>query len=579
MKRALSGFALTTILVMLAACTSQPTPTTIPQTTPTQVIITAVTTRVPATPAALAVGSPTTASSTRPAPTNTPVLHRGGDYKELLGTDAVSFQIYQTTDPSSRVYQDKVYASGLWLRDPQTLQPIPGMAESWTVSPDGKTYTFNLRKDIKWSDGTPLTANDFEWTYVQASKPENKYPYIDTFKDIATYTATDDYVLQIGLKDSTCIGLTTVDAITPLPKHIWSKYDWSDPNKNPEILNPTVVSGPYKLKEWRRDDHATFVRNDLYYRGAPNFDSDTVRIVANSVTQLALLKSGDADTAAVGLSDYADAKKTDNLQVYSWDPAMPEWDYIGFNLRRPLLKDVEVRHALSYAIPRQTMADQIFNGLAKPTFSAFAPSSWVFNPDVPRYDYNIDTAKATLQKAGYKLDANGKLLDKDGKPVVKLKILYNTGNPQRQQIATTAQQEFKKLGIDADLTGMEFQAYLDYLKREPFDYDLFVLGWRTTLEPYFSYQIWSEANIPALNTGAYVNKEVGNLFDQANHPPCGDNSRKSVFQQIQKIISTDAPYIFLTYRTGYTFLNKRVTPNAPTQLGISYFPEQWYINK
>lgn len=572
--KAILVFCVGLAFVLLVACAEPATPTPEPT-----VILAKVPTRAPATATATlarATATPPTATSALPTATSVP---RGGDFKEVVATDAKSFHVYQTTDTTSHLYQDKVYASGLWLRDPKTMQPIPGMAESWTISSDGRTYTFKLRKDLKWSDGVPLTANDFEWTFIQANTPGNRYPYLETFSNIASFKATDDYVLEVVLKEPLCTGLMVADAITPLPQHVWSNYSWSDPAKNPEITNPTVVSGPYKLKEWKRDDHATFIRNDLYYRGAPNFDSDTVRIVPAAAQQLQLLKSGDVDSAPVGIPDYPDAKKLDNLKSYEWEPEVPEWDFIGFNLRRPLLKDVQVRNALSYAIPRQTIADTVYRGLAKPMFSAYAPTSWVFNPDVVRYDYDIETAKATLQKAGYKLNAQGKLLDKDGKAIPRLKILYNTTNDRRKQVATSAQTEFKKLGIDADVVGMEFDAYLDYIKKDPFDYDLYILGWRTSFDPYFSYQVWSQTNIPLLNTGAYVNPDVDKLFDQSNHPPCDTDSRKKVFQQIQKTISADSPYVFLVYQTGFALLNKRIVPNEPTRLGISYFPEQWYINK
>ena len=533
----------------------------------------------PETPAPPSIPTPAptkTPTTLRPTPTEL-IPQKGGDFAEAITTDAVSFHLYQTTDATSRMYQDKVYASGLWLRDPKTSQPIPGLAEAWTTSNDGKTYTFSLRKDLKWSDGTPLTANDFVWTFEQADKLENKYPYTDSITNIASYLAKDDSTLEITLKEAACIALTSVDAITPLPKHVWSKLDWNNPAKNPEIAFPSVVSGPYKLKEWQRGDHATFVRNDLYYRGAPYFDSYTIRIVPDSAKQFQMLKGGDVDTAPVAASDFADARKVDSLKLYEWNPAAPEWDFIGFNLRRPFLKNVLVRQALAYAIPRDAIADQIFNGLAKPTYSVFAPTMSVFNPDVPRYDYNPDTAKATLQKAGFKLDANGKLVDSSNKPVPKLRILYNIGNKQREQIGMVAQGEFRKLGIESDLLYADFSTYVDFLRKEPFDFDLFILGWHTPVEPYLSYQMWSEANIPQLNLSAYVSKQVEELFGQSNRPPCDADARKKIFAQIQKTISTDVPYIFLTYRTGYAFVNKRVLPNEPTPLGITYAPEQWFF--
>lgn len=539
----------------LAACASPETPPSTPTLVPTRALPTAAPSPTPLTP------------------------QRGGDFRDVIASDAVSFHPYQTTDATSRLYQDKVFASGLWLRDPKTLRPIPGMAEQWSSSNDGKTYTFALRQDLKWSDGTSLTAHDFVWTFEQASKPENKYPYAEGLGNLVSYIAKDDYTLEITLKEATCIALTSVDAITPLPKHIWSQLDWNDPAKNPEIRFPSVVSGPYKLKEWQRGDHITFVRNEAYYRGAPYFDSYTIRIVPEPTKQFQLLQAGEVDTAPVSASDFADARKADHLKLYEWEPAAPEWDFIGFNLRRAFLKNVQVRQALAYAIPRDAIAAQIFNGLAKPTYSIFAPTMSVFNPDVPRYDYNLDTAKATLQKAGYKLDANGKLVDSANKPVPKLRILYNVNNKQRELIGGVVQEQLKKLGIESDLLYADFATYVDYLRKEPFDYDLFILGWRTPIEPSLAYPMWSEASIPQLNLSAYVNKEVERLFDQATKPPCDDESRKKIFAQIQKLISTDAPYIFLTYRTGYAFVNKRVVPNAPTPLGIAYSPEQWFIVK
>ncbi len=427
---------LTTALVLLAACAPAPAAPTQPAATQAP----AVTQAPSSTQAAQA--------TSQPAPTTgSPV--KGGDFKEAAPADAKSFHPFLSADEQSFSYQGSVYASGLIAYDPKTLDPIPNMAQSWDVSLDGKTYTFHLRKDLKWSDGTPLNAQDFVWTYQQASNPANKYPYIDNMKDIVSFKALDDYTLETTLDSATCTGLFVADPVTPLPKHIWEKLDWSDPTKNPQIQNPTVFSGLFGLKEWKRDDHATFARNDSFFRGAPNLATDTVRIVPNPSVAFQMLKSGEIDYAKVAPADYSDAKKVNILQEYNWEPAASSYSYIGFNLRRPFLQDVEVRHALSYAIPRQAIADKVYNGLWKPTYSAYTPSSWVYNPDVPKYDYAMDTAKATLTKAGYKLDANGKLLDKTGKPAT-LKIYYRQGSTTSEQIATIAQQQFMILNQHPD---------------------------------------------------------------------------------------------------------------------------------
>ncbi len=111
-------------------------------------------------------------------------------------------------------------------------------------------------------------------------------------------------------------GWNNADAVTPFPRHIWEKYDWSDPTKNPEINAPTVGSGSYKLKEWKRDDHATFVANDHYWEGRPNLDSLTLRVFGTQALAYQALKSGRSGLASFQPSDYADAKKQPNINVY-----------------------------------------------------------------------------------------------------------------------------------------------------------------------------------------------------------------------------------------------------------------------
>ena len=283
-------------------------------------------------------------------------------------------------------------------------------------------------------------------------------------------------------------------------------------------------------------------------------------------------------SAPVSAANYAEAKQADNLAYYEWGPAQSIWYFIGFNFRRSALQDVELRHALSYAIPRDAIVANVFNGLAQPTYSTYSPSNWVYDANVAKYDYDIDQAKTILDNAGYKLDANGNRLDKSGNPI-QLKIYFPSTDPQRQQIALIAQEEFGKLGIHVDINGLEGSALFDYLNNHPNDWDMWVGLSRDTSDPYFMYQAWSESTIPDINTGAYVNKDVENLFAQGNTPPCDQASRLQVFQRIQEDISQDSPYIFLVATKGYAFVNKRVTVNPPTPLGINYRINEWSVNQ
>jgi peptide/nickel transport system substrate-binding protein len=452
---------------------------------------------------------------------------------------------------------------------------VPEAAKSWAISEDKLTYTFILRDDLFWSDGKPITSADYKWTFEQALKPENAYPYISNLKPIASYEAPDPKTIVVKLTEPLVVGLETADAVTPLPKHIWESLDWKDPQKNPQILAPTVSSGPYILKEWEKDNRAVFVANDRYYRGRPLIDTFTYRVVPSSEIAYQMLKTGEVDVAGFTPDNYAEAKKLPNVTVYEWWPAAATWMYLGFNLRRTPLQDPDVRHALAHAIDRDAIAEYVLNGLARPTYSAFTPSSWVYNPDVPKYEHDVERAKSLLDQAGWKVGPNG-IRQKDGKPL-KLRLIYGPNTSKTaERVVTIAQQAWGDVGVEVEVQGMEWGTYLSQIKGEPFDWDVNFGLWSSTIEPHWMNQIWREDSIPSLNYPAYVNKRVEDLFDQGVRE-FDREKRKKIYQEIQLILSTDSPYVFLTFNLSYIGISNKVGGIEPTSIGIGYNREQWFI--
>jgi peptide/nickel transport system substrate-binding protein len=508
-------------------------------------------------------------------PTDAPAGKQGGSIVVATTSDAVTFHPYLKSDSASSSYQGLVYGGDLLTYDPRTLEKRPEMAKSWTISDDKLTYTYTLRDDLVWSDGTPMTSADWKWSFDQAIKPENKYPYLSNLKPIASYEAPDPKTIVVKLKEPLVVGLETADAVVPLPKHIWEKLDWSDPQKNPQILAPTVSSGPYILKEWQKDNRAVFVANDRYYRGRPLIDTFTYKIVPSSEIAYQMLKNGEVDYSSFTPENYADAKKLPNVTVYEWWPAAASWSYLGFNLRRSALQDPDVRRALSYAINREDIARYVFNDLARPTYSAYTPSSWVYNPDVPRYDHDVEKAKAMLDAAGWKVGPGG-IRQKDGQPL-KLRLIYGPNTSKTaERVVTVAQQAWGDVGAQVEVQGFEWGTFLGQMHEEPFDWDVYFGTWSSTIEPHWMNQIWREDSIPSLNAVGYVNKHLEELFDQGVRE-FDREKRTKIYQEIQSILSTDAPYVFLTFNMAYVGMNNRVGGIEPTALGIGYNRERWYI--
>ena len=575
---------------ILAACGGSSTATDTPSPTkpaatsaPTAAAASAATTgttaasapAVVATSAAASAVAPSGPLATTSAPSAVANAPKGGTLtRALVGTDAKSFHPYLTTDTVSGIYQGYIYGGSLIKYDPNTLDIVGDSTAKFAISEDKKTYTFTLR-DIKWSDGTPVTTDDYLWTYQQAIKPENKFPSLENItSSIASYTATDARTLVITMKDAFVTGLTDADAITPLPRHVWEKLDWSDPTKNPEINAPTVGSGPWKLKEWKRDDHATFVANDLYWEGRPNIDTLTSRVFGTQALAYQALKSGEVDYSGFQPSDYKEAKMLPNVTVSEWYAANGTWAYLGFNLRRPALKEPLVRKAIAYATDRQGIIDGVNYGLGRPLYSPFPQSSWAYNPSVEHYNFDVNKAQDLFKQAGYTL--NGKKLTKDGQQLT-LKMLYPSASKTAEGVATVLQQQLSDLGIAFSAQALEFQALQDTLQKEPFDYDLSFGAWSATTEPYYMYQIWSEQSIPQLNSGAYVNKQVEDLFNQS-HVEFDMAKRKTIFDQIQKMIVDDEPYVFLYESLSYIGFNKRVGGIPVGKFG-PYDMHKWYLTK
>lgn len=504
----------------------------------------------------------------------------GGEYRDISTSDAVSFHVYQTTDTGSSGYQGMVWTGGLLRLDENTLEYIPNMAESYSISEDNLTFTFTLRKDIKWSDGEPITAHDFKWTYDQMMDPVNGWPRINQYDFVTSYEALDDYTIQISIDEVYAPALGQVAGmVTPYPKHIWENLDWNDPETNPEINSPSVVSGPYKLVEWKRDQFAVFEANENYwYHGAPNISRYVIEIVPDQDIAYQKMKTGETDTGIISPENLEEARQLDNVTVYEWWPAASIWHYIGLNMREGFpTHDINVRHALNYAIDKELLTEEVMLGQAKRICSIYPETSWVYNPDVPCYEYDPDKAIELFEQAGYTFE-NGQMLDENGQQLT-LKLLYGPNTSQTLElIAVTVQDYLADIGVNVEIQALEWASFLEATDTNDPDWDMFLGGWRATIEPHIMFTIWAEESIPALNSVAYVNKEVEAIFKEAGATYDND-FRKEKYQEVQRIIAEESPYVFLFYRKAWSGQNNRIKGIEPTALGIGWNSEDWYIEE
>jgi peptide/nickel transport system substrate-binding protein len=290
------------------------------------------------------------------------------------------------------------------------------------------------------------------------------------------------------------------------------------------------------------------------------------------------MKKGETDTGIITPENLEEAKKLDNVTVHEWWPAAATWTYVGLNMREGHpTHDINVRHGLNFAIDKDLLTEEVYKGNAKRMCSAYPDTSWVYNPDVPCYDYNQEQAIAKLAEAGYTLK-EGTMVDKQGEPL-KLKLIYSHPSQTGELIAVSVQDYLAEIGVELEIQPLEWASFLDAKKAENSDWDMFIAAWNSTIEPHAMFLIWSEEGIPDLNSVAYVNKDVEKLFNEAGGSmgTCDLDFRKQKYQEIQKIIAEESPYIFLYYRKAWAGENNRIQGIEPKPVGIGWNSEDWYI--
>ncbi len=365
-----------------------------------------------------------------------------------------------TGQPDGRLV--RTLFEGLTVPDPKTLEPLPGQAYRWERSADGLTYTFHLRPGLRWSDGTPLTARDFAWSWLRVLRPETGAKYGGLLHAVVGAEALN----RGELKDETKVGLVAPDESTlvvrlarptpyflhltslppclPAPRHVVER--WRERWTRPELI---VSNGPFVLERWRQNDRFDLVRNRRYWdAGHVRLD----RVVAYSIEDLNtatnLYKAGALDWNTSGyvpspyipyLRSYADFRSGPYQAVY----------FYSINVTRPPLGDVWVRRALNYALDRDAIARDLLKGTREP-WGNLTPRGYPSYPRPPGLAHDPEKARACLARAGYP----------GGKGFRKIAILFNTSEDHRRIAEAIQAMWTKALGIPVELQNMEWGSYM-----------------------------------------------------------------------------------------------------------------------
>jgi len=436
-----------------------------------------------------------------------------------------------------------------------------GLASSWEMSADGKTWIFHLRSGVTWQDGEPLTARDVAFTFNYIIKNEmSNSVYLRGVKEAV---AVDDATLKVICSQPKANMLLTQVYIYVLPEHLWSKIDpkaAANTFRNPP---PIVGSGPFQTVEFKKDQYVKMVRNPSYWGSRPAVDEIIFQYYTNSDTMVQDLKSGAIDGAQV--------IPPAQFQTLASDPAIKaipyplyNWEYIDVNcydspdsLGNPVLRDVEFRRAIAWAIDRQKCADLGWGGNADPGYGIYPKQGWPATFD-PYYEptpeetigFDLEKAKQLLDEAGYR-DANGDgVRDYEGKPI-KLRLWSRDISPESQIQGKLIAGWLRQIGLQIELTVVDEGALGDSIwnyKGDTYapDYDLALWDFMGYIDPGDSAACFTTDQIENYNEMNWSNAEYDKLNTQ-QYETMDPQKRIEVLKRMQQIMYAEQPMIVLDY--------------------------------
>jgi len=508
-----------------------------------------------------------------PAPSSGAAPAYGDAIVEGSIGDVSGFLAAVTSDSASHTAAGYVF-NGL-VRYDRNLKLEGELAESWEVSPDGRKITFHLRKGVRWHDGKPFTSEDVMFTYRRMIDPNTPTAYAEDFKQVTRASNPDPNTFIVEYEKPFAPALASW-GMHVLPKHLLETYP--DISRSPLNKKP-VGTGPFRFVEWKTGEKTVFKANPDYFEGRPYLSRVITRVIPDPATMFLELKSGGIDMMGLTPLQYTRQTKTEEFRksFNKYRYLSFGYTYLGFRLSHPLFSDRRVRQAFAYAINKKEIIDGVLFGLGQEATGPYKPGTWAHNPDVKRYPYDPERAKALLAEAGWK-DAGGKgVLEKGGRKFA-FTVLTNAGNESRAKTAEIIQQNLAAVGIRMEIRTLEWSAFInEFVDKRKFD--AVILGWSISQDPD-QYDIWSSKKTgpKELNFVGFADAEVDRLLEEGRRT-FDIEKRKKAYFRIQEILAEEQPYVFLYYPDSLPVVQKRIHGIEPAPAGISYNFIKWYVPK
>lgn len=444
----------------------------------------------------------------------------------------------------------------------------PAVAESWTISPDGRTYTFKIRQGMTFSDGEKLDAYAVQKNFDALIDNKKRHTWLEMMRLLVSAKALDENTFEIKMREPYYPMLTELAVTRPFA--FVSPKVMKD-GKTKDGVTAFVGSGPWILKEHVVDQYSVFERNESYWGKMPAYKRVVVKVIPDNQTRILALEKGEADLIwgknmvdADALNKY---RNSDKFGIAVSSPTSTR--QIVLNTGNEFLKDANLRRALQHATHKAAISQGVFHNLEPVADTLYSKTIPYCNVDLKTYEFDMKKAAQILKDAGYTRDGRRAPLMKDGK-VVSLNLLYNSNSVPEKTIAEFLQSEFGKLGVQLSIRGEEEQSYRDNMKNGNFDM-VFNICWGTPYDPQSSLAAMRQrvygdyAAQLGLPDKAEIDKAITEILTSTD-----EARRQELYTFVLNHLHDDAVYIPITYETNKALFNKKVC-------GVGFLSNQYEV--
>ena len=429
------------------------------------------------------------------------------------------------------------------------------LAESWTISEDGKIYTFKIRDGVTFSDGTVCDANAILANFNAIIENKDRHTWLEMMNLLVGVSAPDDHTFVIELSEAYYPMLTELGCIRP--------FAIISPNcmingSTKDGVSGYIGTGPYVLTDFETDQYAVFERNENYWGEKPEIERITVKVIPDNQTRIMALESGEIDLIfgknmldADAISQYVDS---DKFEVALSNPTSTR--HIVLNTTNEILSDTAVRQALQHATNRTAISEGIFYGLEQPADTLYAATVPYCDVELTPYEYSTETASSMLDEAGWIMGSSG-IREKGGKKL-ELDLLYNSDSVTEKTISEYLQSEYLKLGISLNIHGEEEQSYRDNMKAGNFDM-VFNICWGMPYDPQSSLAAMRAPVYGdfAAQQGLADKKEIDQAITDIL-TTTDEEERQELYRFVLTRLHEDAVYIPLTFECNKALYTKNL---------------------